>query len=161
MLRPLLRPARPDDIPQLLELLAELAGYEHLGHALQTDAQRLHQHLFGARPYAEALVAEVDARIVGLTLFFHTYAALRGQPGLHVEVLFVLPAARGQGVGRALLTALARLALERECGRLEWPVLDWNEPALDFYRRLNAQPQDDWTLHHLSGEALLSLARHG
>lgn len=154
-----LRPARPDDVPLILTLIAELADYEHLAHEVKTDAARMHEHLFGPRPYAEVLIGEVDGEASGFALFFHNYSTFLSQPGIYLEDLYVRPSARGVGLGKALLTELARLALERGCGRLEWSVLDWNEPAIGFYRRLGARPLDDWTVYRLTGEALANLGR--
>ncbi|MCP8467796.1 GNAT family N-acetyltransferase [Pseudomonas sp. ZM23] len=153
-----LRPAVPADIPLLIELITELADYERLVHEVKADAQRMHEHLFGPRPYAEVLVGEVDGEAQGFALFFHNYSTWLSQPGIYLEDLYVRPAARGAGLGKALLTELARLAVERGCGRLEWSVLDWNEPAIGFYRSLGALPQDEWTVYRLTGAALHDLA---
>lgn len=161
MPRATLRPAVPDDIPLILELIRELADYEKLVHEVKTDAQRMHDHLFGPRPYAEVLIGEVDGVAQGFALFFHNYSTWLSQPGIYLEDLYVRPAARGAGLGKALLTELARLAVERGCGRLEWSVLDWNEPAIGFYRSLGARPQDEWTVYRLTGDALGDLARKG
>lgn len=158
MPRVTLRPAVPDDIPLIIELITELADYERLVHEVKADAQRMHDHLFGPRPYAEVLIGEVDGQPQGFALFFHNYSTWLSQPGIYLEDLFVRPAARGAGLGKALLTELARLAVERGCGRLEWSVLDWNEPALGFYRSLGACPQDEWTVYRLTGDALRELA---
>ena len=121
--------------------------------------ERLHEHLFGPRPYAEALVAEEQGQVIGFALFFHNYRTFRGQPGIYLEDLFVLPTHRGKGHGKALLRELARLAVERGCSLLEWSVLNWNQPAIDFYRSLCAMPMDEWTVYRLTGEALASLAQ--
>lgn len=153
-----LRPAIPADIPLIIELITELADYERLVHEVKADARRMHEHLFGPRPYAEVLIGEVDGEPQGFALFFHNYSTWLSQPGIYLEDLFVRPAARGAGLGKALLTELARLAVERGCGRLEWSVLDWNEPAIGFYRSLGARPQDEWTVYRLTGEALRDLA---
>ncbi|MEE9100699.1 MULTISPECIES: GNAT family N-acetyltransferase [Pseudomonas] len=158
MPRVTLRPAVPDDIPLIIELITELADYERLVHEVKADAQRMHDHLFGPRPYAEVLIGEVDGQPQGFALFFHNYSTWLSQPGIYLEDLFVRPAARGAGLGKALLTELARLAVERGCGRLEWSVLDWNEPAIGFYRSLGARPQDEWTVYRLTGDALRELA---
>lgn len=159
MSRAHLRPARPDDIPLILELIQELADYERLPHEVKADAGRMHDHLFGARPYAEVLIGEADGEPAGFALFFHNYSTWLSQPGIYLEDLYVRPSARGLGLGKALLTELARLAVERGCGRLEWSVLDWNEPAIGFYRSLGARPMDDWTVYRLSGEALTQLGQ--
>ncbi|MFV3305684.1 GNAT family N-acetyltransferase [Pseudomonas sp. NY15181] len=158
MPRVTLRPAVPADIPLIIELITELADYERLVHEVKADAQRMHDHLFGPRPYAEVLIGEVDGQPQGFALFFHNYSTWLSQPGIYLEDLFVRPAARGAGLGKALLTELARLAVERGCGRLEWSVLDWNEPAIGFYRSLGARPQDEWTVYRLTGDALRELA---
>ncbi len=153
-----IRPSRPDDAETLVALIRELALYEKLEHEANASPEDLRQHLFGPRPFAEALIAEVDDRPVGFALFFHNFSTFRGQPGLYLEDLFVRPEARGQGIGKALLKRLAKLAVERGCGRLEWAVLDWNEPAIRFYRSLGARPMDDWTINRVDGEALIRLA---
>lgn len=158
MPRVTLRPAVPADIPLIIELITELADYERLVHEVKADAQRMHEHLFGRHPYAEVLIGEVDGEPQGFALFFHNYSTWLSQPGIYLEDLFVRPAARGAGLGKALLTELARLAVERGCGRLEWSVLDWNEPAIGFYRSLGARPQDEWTVYRLTGDALRDLA---
>lgn len=158
MPRVTLRPAAPADIPLLIELITELADYERLVHEVKADAQRMHEHLFGPRPYAEVLIGEVDGVTQGFALFFHNYSTWLSQPGIYLEDLYVRPAARGAGLGKALLTELARLAVERGCGRLEWSVLDWNEPAIGFYQSLGARPQDEWTVYRLTGDALKDLA---
>ncbi len=115
--------------------------------------------LFGDRPYAEVVLAEDDGRPVGFALFFHTFSTFLGRPGIYLEDLFVIPEHRGQGIGRMLLAHLVRLAVERGCGRLEWAVLDWNRDAIQFYERLGARPNSDWTVYRLAGEALTGLAR--
>ncbi|UTW07350.1 GNAT family N-acetyltransferase [Pseudomonas benzenivorans] len=153
-----IRPARPEDVDLILALIGELADYEKLGdQAVATPAQ-LTEHLFGPRPYAEVLIGEVDGEAAGFALFFHNFSTFLGKPGLYLEDLYVRPAARGAGLGKALLTRLAALALERGCGRLEWGVLDWNEPAIGFYQRLGATPMDEWTPYRLTGAALQALA---
>ena len=157
MSRVTLRPAVPDDIPLILELISELADYEKLAHEVKADARRMHDHLFGPRPFAEVLIGEVDGAPEGFALFFHNYSTWLSQPGIYLEDLYVRPAARGVGLGKALLTELARLAVERGCGRLEWSVLDWNEPAIGFYRSLGARPQDEWTVYRLTDGALAEL----
>ena len=121
----------------------------------------IRQHLFGDRPYCEVLIAEVAGAAVGFALFFHNYSTFLGRPGIYLEDLFVVPEARGRGYGRALLSCLARVAVERDCGRLEWAVLDWNEPSIGFYKALGATPMDEWTIFRLTGEALASLGATG
>jgi ribosomal protein S18 acetylase RimI-like enzyme len=149
------------DVPTIARLIHALADYEKLAHAVRLDEERLRLHLFGQRPYAEALVAEDAGAVVGFALFFHNYSTFRAQPGLYLEDLFVVPECRDRGHGKALLTALARLAVERGCARLEWSVLDWNAPAIGFYRALGANPQDEWTVYRLDGPALAQLAGPG
>ena len=156
-----LRPARPDDIPLIIALIGELAEYERLGHEVVADPLRMHEHLFGPRPYAEVLIGEVDGEAAGFALFFHNYSTFLSRPGIYLEDLFVRPSARGSGLGKALLAALAKLAVERGCGRLEWSVLDWNEPAIGFYRNLGAVPMDEWSVYRLTGDALANLAQDG
>lgn len=153
-----IRPARPDDAEAIAALIYELAIYEKLEDQAKADPDTIRRHLFGPRPYAEALIAEHDGHQVGFALFFHNYSTFRGQPGLYLEDLFVQPAHRGLGIGKALLTALARIAVERECGRMEWAVLDWNQPAIGFYQSLGARPMDEWTVYRADDEALRRMA---
>jgi GNAT superfamily N-acetyltransferase len=155
----MIRPASAADTPTIAALIRALAEYERLSHQVILDEDRLRTHLFGPRPFAEVLLAEEADEVVGFALFFHNFSTFLGQPGIYLEDLFVRPEHRGHGHGKALLTALARLAVERGCGRLEWAVLDWNEPSLRFYRSLGAVPLDDWTLYRLSGDALQTVAR--
>lgn len=154
----MIRFARPDDTPTIARLIRALADYERLAHAVVLDEALLREHLFGARPYVEALLAEDEGEVVGFALYFHNYSTFLGQPGLYLEDIFVQPAWRGRGHGKALMTELARLAVERGCGRLEWSVLDWNAPSIGFYRSLGAEPLDEWTTYRLSGEALKQLS---
>jgi GNAT superfamily N-acetyltransferase len=153
-----IRPAVPADVPTIANLIRALAEYEKLAHEVVLDEARLRDHLFGPRPYCECLIAEAAGAAVGFALFFHNYSTFLGQPGIYLEDLFVLPAARGRGHGKALLIALAKLAVERGCGRLEWAVLDWNEPAIGFYKSLGAVPMDEWTVNRVTGDALKRLA---
>jgi GNAT superfamily N-acetyltransferase len=153
-----IRPARPDDAETLAALIRELATYEKLEVQARATPEALRRDLFGPRPFAEALVAEVDGGPVGFALFFHNYSTFRGEPGLYLEDLFVRPEHRGLGIGKALLASLARIALERGCGRLEWSVLDWNAPSIGFYRSLGARPMDEWTIYRLDDEPLARLA---
>jgi GNAT superfamily N-acetyltransferase len=155
----MIRTATSADVPAIARLIRGLAEYEKLAHLVALDEERLRQHLFGPRPFAEVLLAEEDGRVVGFALFFHNYSTFLGEPGIYLEDLFVEPGYRGRGHGKALLLALARLALERGCGRLDWVVLDWNEPAIQFYRSLGAEPLDDWTGYRLAGSALAKLAK--
>ena len=155
-----IREAVADDVAVIAELIRGLAEYERLADQVVLDEAALQLHLFGERRYAEVIVAEDDAsrEIVGFALFFHNYSTFLGKPGLYLEDLFVRPEHRGGGHGKALLAHLARLAVERDCGRLEWSVLDWNEPSIAFYRSLGAAAMDEWTGYRLMGEALTSLA---
>ena len=153
----MIRPATPADIPLIAQLIRELAEYEKLTHCVVFTEESLQKHLFGSCRYAEVLIAEQDHVGVGFALFFHNFSTFLGQPGIYLEDLFVKPAYRGHGHGKALLTALAKLAVERGCGRLEWAVLDWNKPAIGFYESLGARPNDEWTVYRLAGDALNSL----
>jgi GNAT superfamily N-acetyltransferase len=154
-----IRPARPDDAATIATLIGELAEYEKLAHEAKATADDIRRHIFGPRPFAEVLIAEVDGEPVGFALFFHNFSTFRGQPGIYLEDLFVRPEHRGKGLGKALLVQLARLAVERGCGRLEWAVLDWNAPSIAFYKSLGSRPMDEWTVYRLDGEALESLGR--
>ncbi len=153
----MIRPAVAADVPVIAQLIRELAEYERLAHAVAFDERQLREHLFGPRPYAEVLLAEDGGAVVGFALFFHNYSTFRGQPGIYLEDLFVKPGCRGMGFGKALLAALARVAVERGCGRVEWSVLKWNEPSIRFYESLGAKPQDEWTVYRLDAEALSRL----
>jgi GNAT superfamily N-acetyltransferase len=146
-------------VPVIAELIRGLARFEKLGHEVVMTEELLAAGLFGARPYAEVVLAEDDGRPVGFALFFHNFSTFLGRPGIYLEDLFVLPEHRGKGIGRTLLAHLARLAVERGCGRMEWAVLDWNRDAIQFYERLGARPNSDWTVYRLTGEALTGLAR--
>lgn len=156
-----IRQATPTDLPLIAGFIRELAEYERLAHAVAFDEAELGRFLFGERAYAEVLIAEdSDAgEAVGFALFFHNFSTFLGRPGIYLEDLFVRPAARGRGYGKALLVRLAQLALERGCGRVEWAVLNWNRPSIEFYEALGARPNDDWTVYRLSGEALQALGR--
>ena len=153
-----LRSATPADVDDIFRLIRGLAEYERLTHEVTGSAERLRAHLFGPRPYAEVLLAEVDGRAVAFALFFHNYSTFLTAPGLYLEDLFVEPAHRGRGIGRALLRRVAALAHERGCGRLEWAVLDWNAPAIGFYERQGARVLPDWRICRVTGEALAQLA---
>jgi GNAT superfamily N-acetyltransferase len=156
----LVREGRPDDFQLIVRFIRDLAEYEQLSHEVVLDEPSLQRYLFGERPYAETLIAEdASGRPIGFALFFHNFSTFLGRPGIYLEDLFVEPAERGLGAGRALLSRLAALAIERECGRLEWAVLDNNEPAIGFYQRLGARPSSDWTTYRLAGDALQSLAK--
>jgi len=145
-------------VPLLVELIRELADYERLLDRVRVRSEDLQRHLFGARPYAEAVIARAASQPAGFALWFYNYSTFEGRPGLYLEDLFVRPAHRGRGHGEALLRHLARVAVERECARFEWAVLDWNEPAIRFYRKLGAVAMDDWTVQRVSGDALRRLA---
>ena len=153
-----IRPARPEDVPTIVELIRGLAVYEKLEDECHADAAALHEHLFGATPRCEVILAEDAGAVAGFALFFHNYSTFLTKPGIYLEDLFVKPELRGSGIGRALLSRLARLAVERGCGRLEWSVLDWNTPAIGFYERLGARPMNEWTVFRLTGDALHGLA---
>jgi GNAT superfamily N-acetyltransferase len=153
-----IRFARPEDCATILTFISELAEYEKLSHEVIADEAALKATLFSFRPAAEVLLAEVGNEPVGFALFFQSYSTFLAKPGLYLEDLFVRPAARGQGVGAALMSALARIAVQRNYGRFEWSVLDWNEPALRFYASLGAKPQSEWTVQRLTGPPLYTLA---
>ncbi|AUT00407.1 GNAT family N-acetyltransferase [Nostoc sp. CENA543] len=154
----IVRCAEPDDSKALFELIQGLAEYEKLSHAVTGNALALHEHLFGSKKYVEALLAEYSGKAVGFALFFHNYSTFLTKPGIYLEDLFVLPEYRRQGIGKALLIKLAQIAVERECGRLEWTVLDWNESAQAFYRSMGASILDDWRICRVTEEAIGQLA---
>ncbi len=154
-----LRSATPADIPLILDLIRGLAEYEKLAHEAVATPALLEQHLFGPRPAAEVVIAELDKQPVGFALFFVSFSTFMGLPGLYLEDLFVRPEHRGAGVGKRLMAHLARLAVERGYGRFEWSVLDWNEPAIRFYRSLGAVGMDEWTVQRVTGDALKALAQ--
>ena len=147
-------PATPHDVPQILELIKGLAEYERLSHAVEADEDRLRRTLFGDRPAAEVLLAHDDAECVGFAVFFTNFSTFLGKPGLYLEDVFVKPHARRKGIGLKILKRLAAIARERDYGRMEWSVLDWNEPAINFYKKLGAPPLEEWTMFRLTGEAL-------
>lgn len=151
-------PAAPADVPLILSLITALADYEKLGHEVIATEQSLTQALFGHKPGAEAVIARIDGTPAGFALFFHNFSTFQGKHGLYLEDLFVLPEFRGRAIGKALLRHLAALAIERDCGRFEWAVLDWNRPARDFYESLGAEAKSDWIIHRVSGAALQQLA---
>lgn len=153
-----LREATPADVPLLLELIRELAEYERLAGSVVADERGLHEALFGPRPSAEAILAEAGEEPAGFALYFHNFSTFAGRPGLYLEDLYVRERWRGRGIGRRLLLHLARTAARRGCGRMEWAVLDWNRPAIEFYRRLGAVPLSDWTLYRLGREQIETLA---
>lgn len=151
------------DVPLILSFIRELAEYEKLSHAVVATETALERHLFPAdgRAAAEVLIGEVGGRAEGFALFFSTFSTFLARPGIYLEDLYVRPASRGKGLGAALLSRLAAIAVERGCGRLEWAVLNWNEPAIGFYRRLGAEPMNEWTVNRVTGAALEALARRG
>jgi GNAT superfamily N-acetyltransferase len=157
----MIRPATPDDVPAIARLIRALAEYERLAHEVELDEARLREHLFGPRPYAEVILAEDGGAAVGYALFFPNYSTFRTRPGLYLEDLFVMPDYRGRGHGKALFAAVARRAVERSCEHVAWLVLDWNEPAIGFYRSLGAAPMDEWTVYRLDGAALRTAAGTG
>jgi GNAT superfamily N-acetyltransferase len=154
----MIRAATPADLHTIVALIRALAEYEQLAHAVDLDEAKLREHLFGPRPYAEVLLAEDAGAVVGFALFFHNYSTFRGKPGIYLEDLFVIPAARGKGFGKGLLVELAKLAVARECARVEWSVLNWNEPSINFYKALGAVPMNEWTVYRLTDDALRKLA---
>lgn len=153
-----IEPATVDDTPLLLKFIKGLAEYEGLEHEVIATEEGLRKAMFGARPSAEAIIGHNGDEAVGFALFFYTFSTFLGSPSLYLEDLFVLPEWRGKGLGRQLLSHLARIALDRGCQRMEWSVLDWNEPSIRFYRGLGAIPQDEWTVYRLSDEALERLS---
>lgn len=158
----MLRPATESDLDTIIELIRALAEYEREPDAVRLDRAIFRNHLFGPKPYAEVLLAETPkGTSAGFALFFHNFSTWEGKPGLYLEDLFVRPELRGHGYGKALLKALARIALERDCARMEWSVLDWNEPSIQFYKALGALPMDEWTTYRLTGDALVHLAAMG
>ncbi len=153
-----IRFAEERDTITILRFIRALAEYEKLSDACVADADSLRAGLFGVRSYAEVLLIEEDGEAAGFALFFHNFSTFLAQPGIYLEDLFVDPAERGKGYGKALLKRLAEIAVERGCGRLEWSVLDWNRPSIDFYLSLGAKPLEEWTIYRLDGEKLSSLA---
>jgi GNAT superfamily N-acetyltransferase len=153
-----IEPARERDVPMILDLIKGLAVYEKLADEVVATEDGLRETLFGLRPAAEVVIAYAGDEAVGFALFFHNYSTFLGKRGLYLEDLFVRPEWRGHGAGRALLTHLAKLAADRNCGRFEWAVLDWNEPAIGFYKSLGAQPMHEWTVFRVTGDALVTLA---
>ncbi len=153
-----IRPATRSDVPLILALIRALAEYEKLADACVATEERLERTMFGEKQYAETLIAEWDGAPAGFATYFHNYSTFRAQPGIYLEDLFVKPDLRGRGIGTALLRTLAKIAEERECGRLDWSVLDWNEPSIGFYKSLGAEPLADWTMFRLTGPGLAKLA---
>jgi hypothetical protein len=153
-----IEPARPRDVPQVLALVRALAEYEKLTHLVSGSEAQLHDELFGERPVIECVLGWEDAQAVGFALYFHNFSTFLARRGLYLEDLFVVPAARGRGYGKALMQHLAQLAVERGCGRFEWSVLDWNQPSIDFYRSIGAELLPDWRTCRMTGSALASFA---
>jgi GNAT superfamily N-acetyltransferase len=149
-----IRPAQEQDVDAIFDLIRGLAAYEKLSDRVTGNSELLRSHLFGTRPYAEAIIAELDNHPIGFALFFHNYSTFLTQPGLYLEDVFVRPEYRRQGVGKALLTAVAKIAVDRGCGRLEWSVLEWNQNAIEFYQSLGATVLPDWKICRLTGETL-------
>jgi GNAT superfamily N-acetyltransferase len=154
----ILRPAEPRDASVLFGLIKALAEYEKLSDAVTGNADALKDHLFGSKPYVEAILAEYAGQAVGFALFFYNYSTFLTKPGIYLEDLFVLPDYRRQGIGKAILAHLAQLAVSRGCGRLEWSVLDWNEPAIAFYERMGADVLPDWRICRVTGDSLVRMA---
>lgn len=155
-----IRPATPADLPLIADLIRELAEYEKLAHEVRFDQAVLGEKLFGARQYAEVLIGEIDGVAQGFALFFHNFSTFEGKPGIYLEDLFVRPEARGSGLGKSLLARLAALAVERDCARLDWSVLDWNAPSIGFYLSLGARLLDEWTGMRLDGQRLVDMGKH-
>jgi GNAT superfamily N-acetyltransferase len=156
-----IRPARAEDVPLVLEFIRELAEYEKLLNEVQATEASLHESLFGSRPVAEALIGEEAGQPAGFALFFHNFSTFVGRPGIYIEDVFVRPPFRGRGLGKSFFLHLAALARERDCGRIEWAVLDWNEPAIEFYRRLGARSMDEWRIFRLDRASIARLAAGG
>jgi GNAT superfamily N-acetyltransferase len=153
-----IRKAAEEDVPLVLSFIKQLAEYEKLAHEVVATEEILHQSLFGDRRVAEVIIGDYDGEPVSFALFFHNFSTFLGLPGIYIEDLFVKPEARRKGIGRTMLAYLAGIAKQRRCGRLEWWVLDWNEPAIDFYKSLGSVPMEEWTVHRLTGAALDRLA---
>ena len=153
-----IRAATAADLPLIAQFIRDLADYEKLAHEVRFDEAKLGEKLFGARPYAEVVIGEIDGAAEGFALFFHNFSTFEGRPGIYLEDLFVRPDARGSGLGKALLAHLAGVVVERDCARLEWSVLDWNAPAIGFYQSLGAKLMDEWTVMRVDGGALTRLA---
>ena len=153
-----IRPATVDDAPVILSLIKGLAEYEKLSHEVVATEELLRDTLFGTRPVAEVILGDYNGEPVSFALFFHNYSTFLGRPGIYLEDLFVKPEMRRKGFGKVMLAYVANLTKERQCGRLEWSVLDWNEPAWKFYKSIGAVPMDEWTVHRVTGEGINRLA---
>lgn len=158
---PVIRPAKEQDVGLILSFIKELAEYERLSHEVIATEELLKGWLFGPKRKAEVVIAEYDGLPVGFSLFFHSFSSFLGRPGIYIEDIYVQPTARGKGVGRALLAHVAGLAHEKGYGRVEWAVLNWNEPAIGFYNGVGAQPMSEWTVYRLSGAGLENVAQKG
>jgi GNAT superfamily N-acetyltransferase len=154
----IIRPAEEGDVALILRFIKGLGAYEKLSHEVVATEEKLHKTLFQQK-MAEVIIGEYESQPVGFALFFHNYSTFLGQAGIYLEDLFVVPEMRGKGFGKSLLKHLAKLAVERDCGRLEWACLDWNEPSICFYKGLGAKPLDDWTVYRVTGETLAAMAR--
>src|SRR5687768_1161315 len=152
-------PATPADIPVIYSLIRELAEYEQLLDTMNATEESLRRDLFGPKPFAEVLMGKLDGVRVGYALFFHSYSTFLARPGIYLEDVYVQPAARGRGVGKALLREVARVARDHDCGRIEWSVLNWNKPSIDFYVSLGAVPMDEWTMYRLDEAGIAALAK--
>lgn len=153
-----IRPAKVDDVPLILSFIKQLAAYEKLAHEVVASEDVLRETLFGEKPHAEVVIGYLDHEPVSFALFFHNFSTFLGRPGIYLEDLFVKPEARGKGIGQKMLAYLAHLAKQRKCGRLEWWVLDWNEDAIGFYKRIGAVAMDEWTVYRVTNQALDTLA---
>lgn len=153
-----LRLATANDVPQILQFIQALAEYEKLSDQVVANEEKLQATLFGDKPFAEVVVADYQGQAAGFALFFHNYSTFLAKPGMYLEDLFVDPSLRGKGIGKALITFLAKMAVERDCGRLEWSVLDWNQPAIDFYQSLGAVMLHDWRINRVTGDTLANMA---
>lgn len=153
-----IKPANIEDVPLILSLIKELAEYERLSHEVIATEEKLKTALFGQYPYAEVIIGYLDNTPVSFALYFHNFSTFLGLPGIHLEDLFVKPEARGKGIGRKMLTHVAQVAKQRQCGRLEWSVLNWNEPAINFYKSMGAKAMDEWSVYRLTGDALDKVA---
>jgi GNAT superfamily N-acetyltransferase len=153
-----LRFAEEKDIPTILNFIKALAEYEKLSHEVAATEEKLKKTLFGINRFAEVVIADYENQPAGFMLFFHNYSTFLGKPGIYLEDLFVKPELRGKGIGKILLSYLGKIAVERDCGRIEWSVLDWNEPSIQFYKNLGAVPMDEWTVFRVTGSGIAKLA---